>query len=89
MFDGEMKDATGETLVIPVLRGIAAGNISPANLDAAAASASQLYFTSFSGQAAQSNALLSRVTISRRIDVSGSTHCQGRGTLLARGPTGV
>ncbi|GAB2914116.1 TIGR03118 family protein [Paraburkholderia jirisanensis] len=56
-FDGEMKDATGKTLVIPGLRGIAPGNVSPANLDAAAAPAAQLYFTSFSGQAAQSNAL--------------------------------
>jgi len=56
-FDGLLKNAGGKTLVIPGLRGIAPGNTSPANLDAAGAPAAQLYFTAFSGQAAGGNAL--------------------------------
>ncbi|MFC0399342.1 TIGR03118 family protein [Paraburkholderia rhizosphaerae] len=56
-FDGLMKDGSGKTLVIPGLRGIAPGNTSPANLDAAGAPAAELYFTAFTGQAAGGNAL--------------------------------
>jgi uncharacterized protein (TIGR03118 family) len=56
-FDGLLKNAGGKTLVIPGLRGIAPGNTSPANLDAAGAPAAELYFTAFSGQGTRENAL--------------------------------
>jgi len=56
-FHGFLKDTTGKPLVIPGLHGIAPGNSSPENYDAAGAPAAELYFTSFTGQGAQSSSL--------------------------------
>jgi uncharacterized protein (TIGR03118 family) len=61
-FDGDLQDTTGKPLVIPGLRGIAPGNSSPENYDAAGAPAAELYFTSFTGQGTQTNSLFGFLT---------------------------
>jgi hypothetical protein len=61
-FHGFLKDTTGKPLVVPGLHGIAPGNSSPENYDAAGAPAAELYFTSFTGQGAQSSSLFGFLT---------------------------
>jgi len=61
-FDGIVRDASGKPLVITGLRGIAPGNSSPENYDAAGAPAAELYFTSSSVQGSQPDALFGFLT---------------------------
>jgi uncharacterized protein (TIGR03118 family) len=44
-FEGVLLDATGKPIVIPGLWSLSPGNVSPDNLDAAAAPAAEVYFT--------------------------------------------
>jgi uncharacterized protein (TIGR03118 family) len=44
-FEGMLLDATGKPIVIPGLWSLSPGNVSPDNLDAAAAPAAEVYFT--------------------------------------------
>jgi uncharacterized protein (TIGR03118 family) len=44
-FEGVLEDAAGKPIVIPGLWSLSPGNVSPDNLDAAAAPAAEVYFT--------------------------------------------
>ncbi|MEA2263932.1 MAG: hypothetical protein QOJ51_6757, partial [Acidobacteriaceae bacterium] len=44
-FEGVLQDAAGKPIVIPGLWSLSPGNVSPDNLDAAAAPAAEMYFT--------------------------------------------
>jgi uncharacterized protein (TIGR03118 family) len=52
-FKGALEDATGKTLVINGIWGLAPGNVDPANSDAAAQPAAQIYFTAGPNKASQ------------------------------------
>ncbi len=44
-YEGQIEDASGKPIVVPGIWGLAPGNISPDNLDAAGSPAAEVYFT--------------------------------------------